>query len=900
MDNNTLVKIITYIGIISPHELQRHLQECAQENLGQYFLTKKILSPQELEFVYETSRQPQAQKPHIGHFFVQRKIAEGGMGVIYKAYDLRAKRIVALKVLKQVQNSVARFQREMQVLSQIHHPNIVTLYGIHCINNITFYSMEYIDGQTLEQVSDLSFYKIAQIMMQVASAVHFVHRLGVIHRDLKPSNIMISKDMTPKVMDFGLAKEQSVSSELTKSGVFIGTIYYASPEQIKGERLGIRTDVYSLGATLYTLLAKRTPFVADSIHKLGRQIIEEPCIALHKINKKTPRALSMICGKALEKNQLKRYRSCVALADDLQRFIRKRPVKAGENYLSYVLWNSLRKMAKPIIKISLFSMAVILAFFVIESWQSYTEEKRRENTRKEYNKLMRETVTAEQINLEKLSFDISPQVEFTMNNMIFQCVKARNLLQQLASDPKVQIDSHQQLYIIEKRISLLALAVNNFLLSRTSLLRCQNLDNTKDLASYFEKLDQRRIQFATYPQKKLAAILKILQQEPELAEEELRLYSSEIARMSDDVDVKIVALLHSKEPILRQFAAEVLGKAQTPRKKVQDKDHCEWLLWLLEKEQNSEVIMSLVWALGRLQDIRAWKPVDKKLHKYKFRGLQVHLRLPIMWLAQKRKVLEDNFKNPEQYLRAAYFFSSFRRDHNKAISICEKYLQLKNLTPQQKLRGQEYMGYIYLQIEENEKAIELLESLIAPHERLMKKSKKGDRKWINGLARVYVNIGSALIALYEKKPQMEYMTKAIACFKKYIELAPGWPGAERNLADAHKLLKQYDKALEYSALALENSKGNDIEAYYSYLQRSVIYTEMSQYKKALANVNLALKKSPKSADAFIQRATLYQKMNNYLQAYNDCSQALRLEPQHHKAKELRTLLDFELSKEKRK
>ncbi|HKB85017.1 MAG TPA: serine/threonine-protein kinase, partial [Ignavibacteriaceae bacterium] len=205
---------------------------------------------------------------NIENYKVVEVIGEGGMGVVYKALDLKLERYVAIKILNTSKppnpQFIERFKREARNQAKLNHTNIIPVYGFTDAENTLGIVMEYIEGETLEDLIrrerrlDLRF--SLDVMRQVLSGVAFAHQKGFIHRDLKPSNIIISNEGIAKIMDFGISKSINETKDITKAGTKIGTIFYMSPEQIRGKPPTTQSDLYSLGVTFYEMLSGKTPF----------------------------------------------------------------------------------------------------------------------------------------------------------------------------------------------------------------------------------------------------------------------------------------------------------------------------------------------------------------------------------------------------------------------------------------------------------------------------------------------------------------------------------------------------------------------------------------------------------------------------------------------------------------
>jgi predicted Ser/Thr protein kinase len=253
------------------------------------------------------------------------RIGAGGGGEVYKAYDPRLRRTVALKLLRaEAEPQARRFVAEAQAQARVEHECVCKVYEVGTVKGRSFIAMQYIAGQTLGAAApSMTVVERITVMRQVAEAVHAAHRLGIVHRDLKPSNIMVERGddgaWKPYVMDFGLARELATDGG-TLSGSLIGTPSYMSPEQALGEvrRLDRRTDVYGLGATLYAVLVGRPPFEGASTVELLMHVVHDEPPPPRQLAPRLPRDLETVVLRCLEKDPQLRYDSARALAEDLE------------------------------------------------------------------------------------------------------------------------------------------------------------------------------------------------------------------------------------------------------------------------------------------------------------------------------------------------------------------------------------------------------------------------------------------------------------------------------------------------------------------------------------------------------------------------------------------------------
>src|SRR5262245_20890286 len=315
----------------------------------------------------------------LGDFEIVRELGRGGMGVVYEARQVSLNRRVALKVLSGglglTPRAVQRFRREAEAAAKLHHTNIVPVYATGEQDGTHFYAMELIDGPSLDQVlrqlrvsqggpahaaepardlvqttdyvkgtstaeeaglraSSLSsggayFDTVARMISEVADALEYAHQQGVIHRDIKPSNLLLSPAGRLSVNDFGLARLLEQPG-MTMTGEFVGTPAYTSPEQIASGRIPLdrRTDVYSLGATLYELLTLQPPFTGRQRDQVLAQIVQKEPRPPRKVNNNVPVDLETICLEAMDKDPDRRYQTAGQMADDLRRYVNRFAISA--------------------------------------------------------------------------------------------------------------------------------------------------------------------------------------------------------------------------------------------------------------------------------------------------------------------------------------------------------------------------------------------------------------------------------------------------------------------------------------------------------------------------------------------------------------------------------------------
>ena len=311
------------------------------------FATVQVESQGELLVTHQADF---AGYPRIPGFEILGELGRGGMGIVYRANQISANRIVALKVVRNElldampldirTSTLERFRTEAQAAAHLQHDTLVSVYEIGEVPSelpgacpLRYYAMRFVQGRSLFDIvrdGPLENRRAATYMVPVARALQAAHEQGILHRDLKPHNIMVDgKSDRPLVTDFGLAKFVDGQDALTCAGEIMGTPSYMSPEQAQDAgKVTASADLYSLGATLYHLLTGRAPFQASNLAETIRQIIDNEPVALRQLNASIDRDLETICLKCLRKNPAGRYDSCAAFADDLELYLSGRPIIA--------------------------------------------------------------------------------------------------------------------------------------------------------------------------------------------------------------------------------------------------------------------------------------------------------------------------------------------------------------------------------------------------------------------------------------------------------------------------------------------------------------------------------------------------------------------------------------------
>ena len=313
----------------------------------------------------------------FGDYELLNEIGRGGQGVVYRAHQKSLNRIVALKVIGlgpwATEAHLKRFRREAEAAANLDHPFIVPIHEVGERDGCCYFSMNFVEGGQLDEVvrgAPMSIRQAAELIAKVARTVHYAHEHGILHRDIKPGNVLLDTKGEPHLTDFGLARLVEAESTVTRTLDVMGTPSYMAPEQAAGNNAAVSkaTDVYGLGAVFYELLTGHPPFAGGTTFETVRLVLDTEPRPPGLLNPKVDRDLSTICLKCLEKDPKRRYSSALALAEDLEHWLKHEPIRAKRSgFFTHTRKWVRRKPAIAALNAALVALATAIAWNVWES-----------------------------------------------------------------------------------------------------------------------------------------------------------------------------------------------------------------------------------------------------------------------------------------------------------------------------------------------------------------------------------------------------------------------------------------------------------------------------------------------------------------------------------------------------
>jgi serine/threonine-protein kinase len=406
---------------------------------------------------------------HLGGYSILREVGRGGMGVVYEAVQHSLARRVALKVLPLCAamdpERRERFAREAKAAASLDHPNIVPVYDVGEHDGHAYFSMKFVEGTTLAdrvESGPLAPRDAAALLLTIVRAIAETHRCGVLHRDLKPSNVLLDKDDRPLITDFGLAKSFEDERNISQTNATLGTPNYMAPEQAMGraEQIGVATDVYGLGAILYQALTARPPFQSASVVDTLRQVVNQDPASPRQLNAAIGRDLDTICMRCLEKEPLRRYPTAIELAEDLERYLHGKPIKArpAGRIERAVRWCKRAPMRATALGLLMMTCGVTVVSYLRTAAALSDSERSHEQTRQVVDHFLRRISEDPRLNergMQSLRRDLLDQA----------LIHYQRFIDQRGDDPSLQeelADTHFRVGLIREKIEDLSSARHAF------------------------------------------------------------------------------------------------------------------------------------------------------------------------------------------------------------------------------------------------------------------------------------------------------------------------------------------------------------------------------------------------------------------------------------------------------
>ncbi|MFH0887667.1 MAG: DUF874 family protein [Planctomycetota bacterium] len=757
----------------------------------------------------------------FGKYLLEKKLGQGGMGVVYLASDAILKRQVALKImLLKSEEMIERFTREAQAMAKLKHPNIIQVYEVGTADKCHYFTMDYIKGASLEDfINDKkhrsTHRRVAEIIRDIASALDYAHRQGIIHRDIKPSNILIDLNNHPYLMDFGLAKEVTgLDRSLTLSGSIMGTPDYMSPEQARGNKKMInhRSDIFSLGATLYHSLSGHPPFRGDELYQVLDQVVNKDPIPPSRFIRGLPKDLETICLKCMDKEQERRYQTGRELANDISRYLAGESISAKP--ISVVTRIFKRGKKNKTAMFSILVTAVILIAVVISLMISSASKNRQieEYRQKAYE-----------------SFK-----ENKFEEVLAMCNK---ILAFLPHDEEIKgLLRKSESAIKEKE---------------------ERIQTEKEKAKFEEDKMRLEKDRAKVEEEKMR-----LEKEKIEAEREKMRVEKERAKAEEE-KMRVEKELTKAESDKMQKAKEIREKAKAILDRVSAGIHSPD-----DRIKAANDALKIDPSYGDAYQVMGYSYKDKKdyIKAYEYFTKAIENTPTLAYSYYERAIITAYFYqnypasipdfnkvielDPKGYIGYASkgIIDFYLGNYDDAIVDCNKAIELKSND------GDSYnvRGYAYYQKGE-------LKSAIADFSEAI--------KLIPDSERAYTNRGAAYYVLGQ-------FDKALADYNEAIKINPNYTLPYNNRGNLYRKQGKYDLAMaEYNKAIKINP--DDVA---SHNNRGLTYEKKGDMDSAFADYNKAIEIDPKCAEAHNSRGNIYKKKGELDLAIKDYTKAIDLKP----------------------
>ncbi|MFH1226686.1 MAG: tetratricopeptide repeat protein [Planctomycetota bacterium] len=783
----------------------------------------------------------------FGKYVIEKKLGQGGMGAVYLAVDAALNRKVALKVITSADaEMIERFHQEAQSVAKLKHPNIVQVYEAGTINKKHYFTMDYIEGIPLDKLIHAkpkpSIQTLAKIIEQVAAALYYAHCHNVIHRDIKPANILIDKQGKAFIADFGLAKQMSgLDKKLTVTGTTVGTPDYMSPEQAMGKKKEIdhRSDIFSLGATLYHCLTGQVPFTGKEIYEVFSKVINEDPPSPSSIMKIIPKDLETICLKCLNKESSKRYQTAEELGQDIKRYLNGEPIAAKRT--SSIAKIYLKAKRNRTTSLAILGTAVILMIVVISlSVSSANRKKLIADYRQSANQEFKDTRDGH--------FD---RARTFCTKLLALAPKDEEILSLLKECEDIIAEQDKKWKADQKAAQEVAAKAKESLKVRNKA-----------------KAIMDRATGTPSPDQKIKIANEALEKDPtfgdayqfigyaykEKAARELQQGGSKFREYIDKACENFSLAIETTKTLAYSYYERALITVYTynkPEDSIPDfektleydpNSHIGWYakgsVQYIQKKYD-DAIKSFTEAISRFQDFE---------YAYNTRGVvycdknELGLALADFRAAvTKNKTFFMAYNNCGNVLYKQRQFDEAIAYYSGAIKLNPKYIIAYN-----------NRGLAYSAKGELDKAIADFNDVI-----------KLDKKH----AEAYKNRGD----VYYKQGQLD---NSIANFNEAIRLNPEFALAYGSRGLAHSAKGDMDKALADSNEAIRLAP----QIAELYANRGVVYFNRKEFDKSIADYNEALRMDPECAGAYYNRGNAYKKKDDIDNAIADYTEAVRLDP----------------------
>jgi tetratricopeptide (TPR) repeat protein len=756
----------------------------------------------------------------FGRYTIEKKLGEGGMGIVYLSIDPGLNRRVAIKVItSDDQEMLERFQREAQAVAKLKHPNIVQVYEAGTIDKKPYFTMDYIEGFSLEKLAQSRtpelFPKIARVILQTASALQYAHSRGIIHRDIKPANILIDKSGKAFITDFGLAKQLTgVGRSLTISGTVIGTPEYMSPEQAQGKKdqMDQLSDIFSLGATLYYCLTGQPPFQSQELFEVLSKVVYEDPPLPGAIVRIVPKDLETICLKCMEKDKSRRYQSVAELAEDLRRYLSGEPVAAQRASTISKIWRRVKKNKPAAAGIAL-GLAVTCAAGIIWLYSSAQTAGKAAKYLKEAQGLYYEYKYEEALAVCEKVLELSP-LNIEADELKEECLRA---IKKKASEGKMTKEE------LERRTKTTAL-----------------LDRARSLVDVEDKRKLAKQALEIDPDCSDAYLVIALTYKAEKDYNRAYEYFTKAINTSPNP-----AYVYYERAIITADIFNRPKDALPDFKKVIELDPNSYMGYY--SNGVGEMAMgNLDKAIDHLN--RAIKLKPNYTSAYLARGLAYSKKNDL------DRAISDCDKAIELKPDEAYFYYNRgviygdKEKHEEAIADYTKAIELNP----QYVFAYNNRGTAYIELKDYNAAITDLSKAIDldPKDPLH-----------------HYNRGRAF-------HEWGHYDFAMVDFSKAIELDPNESGFYHSRGLSYLSMKDYDNTIRDLTRAIELNPSFAA----AYFNRALAYHKKNEDISAIADLNRAIELDPKDANAYFSRGNAYDGIGEYVKAIDDYNRAIKLNP----------------------